>query len=107
MELTEEAIASLKQKHGESLVAAKTPTGEQMVFKKPSKEVWARFQDGLSRDKVSRSVALRCLALDCVVVPSQQEAAALFDAFPGMPGVLSNSIAELAGQSEDLDVKKL
>lgn len=107
MELTEETIASLKQKHGDTLIAVNAPSGVQMVFKKPTKEVWARFQDGLSREKVSRSVALRCLGLDCVVVPSQQEAAALFDEFPGMPGTLSVKLAELAGQTEDLDVKKL
>lgn len=107
MELTDEKIAELKQKHGETLIAVNAPSGVQMVFKKPSKEAWARFQDGLSREKVSRSVALRVLALDCVTFPSQQDAAAVFDEFPGFPGTLSVKLAELAGQTEDLDVKKL
>jgi hypothetical protein len=106
-ELSDEKIAELKQKHGNDLIAVNAPDGSRMVFKKPTKEVWAYFQDGLSKDKIQRSVCLRRLALDCAVLPSPQDASVLFDVYPAFPAVISNQLAELAGQSEDLDVKKL
>jgi hypothetical protein len=45
--------------------------------------------------------------MDCVVMPAPQEAAAVFTKFPGMPTVIAKELSELAGLSDDLDVKKL
>lgn len=108
MELTEQRIAELVQKHGEgALVQIKTPTGVPMVFVKPDKEIWAYYQDSLTRDKIPRTTCFLRLSLDCVVEPGPQEAVALFAKFAGMPTVVAGELSKLAGLSDELDIKKL
>lgn len=106
-ELTPEELADLKQRHGDNLISAHTPNKILMVFKAPSKEIWAYYQDGLSREKVTRTQCFLRLALDCVVRPSQQDAATIFTKYPGMPTALANDIGEMAGLSDELNIKKL
>lgn len=107
MELNAETIAGLKQKHGETLISATAPSGVTMVFKKPSKEVWAYYQNGLTGDKATKNACFLRLSMDCVVLPPQQEASVVFTEFPGMPTAIAKELSELAGLSDELDIKKL
>lgn len=106
-DLSAEDVQALKVRYGEDLISAKAPNGVRMVFKKPSKEIWAYYQNGLTGDKATKNACFLRLSMDCVVVPPQQEAAAVFTKFPGMPTAISKELAELAGLSDELDVKKL
>lgn len=106
-ELSAETIAGLKQKHGETLISVETPDKRLLVFKRPSKEIWAYYQDGLTRDKVTKSACFLRLSMDCVVLPPPQETAVIFGEFPGMPTAIAGELSKLAGLSDELDVKKL
>jgi hypothetical protein len=107
MELSAETIAGLKQKHGDALISATAPSGAVLVFKKPSKEVWAYYQNGLTGDKATQNTCFLRLSMDCVVLPPPQEAAVVFTEFPAMPTVIAKELAKIAGLSDDLDIKKL
>ena len=106
-ELSESAIAELKSRHGDRLVAVTAPNGQTLVLKPPSIDVWGRFQDTVSKDKSSRAVAIRQVVGECVVYPAPAESAALFAAYPAFPSALLGELAELAGQVEELNVVKL
>lgn len=106
-ELTADKIAELKQRHGSELISVTAPDGTTQVYKKPSKVVWSDFIDGLTKEKTTRTACINRLVLSCVVMPSPQDASALFDNYPAFPAVISSKLGEMAGQSEDLDVKKL
>jgi len=108
MELTEEQKAELRQKYGKALIEVETPDGvHTLVFRKPSKQIWAAFQDMAQREKVSHAASLLTLCLDCVVSPPMKEASAIFDEYPGMPVPISAELAKLAGSSPELNIKKL
>lgn len=108
-ELSKEQIADLKAKHGNALISVETPDGAAvLVFKKPSKAVWAAYQENLTREKMSRSNAFLTLVMDCVVLPANGlEASAVFAEFPGMPTAIAGELSKLAGLSDELDIKKL
>jgi hypothetical protein len=94
VELNEELIAELKQKHGNTLIAVISPGGDQIVLRKPAKAVWADFVDNINRDKGSRYACNERLVLSCVCYPATPEAAAVFSEMAGAP-------------DEELAVKKL
>ena len=106
-ELSEAAIAELKSKHGDRLIKVTAPSGDILVLKPPSLEIWGRFQDTVSRDKGSRAVAIRQVVGECVVYPPPPDAAALFAKLPAYPSSLLGELAEMAGQVEELNVVKL
>lgn len=106
-DLAPDEVAALKSKYGEDLISAKAPDRTRMVFKKPSKEIWAYYQNGLTGDKATKNACFLRLCMDCVVLPPQQEAAVVFTKFPGMPTAIAKDLSELAGLSDDLDIKKL
>ena len=107
MELTEQQIAELKQKHGSSLIAVTAPSGEQIVLRKPSKAAWADFVDTVNRDKGSRYACNERLVLSCVVYPETTAAAAVFTEWPAFAQAVSGEVATLAGAQDELAVKKL
>ena len=105
--LSKEKIDALKQRYGDSLFRIEAPNGATMVFRKPPKAVWGEFIDTITRDKASKAACIAKCVLQCVVYPSSEETAAIMDAFPAFPASVNNELAKLAGQSEELDVKKL
>ena len=107
MELTEQQIAELKQKHGGMLMAVEAPDGSTIVIHKPHKADWADFVDTVNRDKASRYTANERLVLKCIAWPSTAEAAAVFNEFPAFAQALSGEVASMAGAQDELKTKKL
>ena len=106
-ELSEAAIAALKQKHGDRLSAVKAPDGTTWVVQRPPKEVWALYMADLTKDRDSASVAHDRLALDCVVHPDRASVASVLREYAAFGSSLSNVLGEMAGLSTDLSAKKL
>lgn len=104
--LSTAAIADLKQKYGDRLSSVKGPDGTRWIVQRPPKAIWALFQQA-AVDNQDRNVTLDTLALDCVVYPERAKVAATLNEYPAYSASLSNALGELAGQSADLDVKKL
>lgn len=105
MALTKDDVEKLKQNHGDELIALDKPM--DMVFKKPSREIWADFQDAVAKDKGSREGAYRRLSIACCVHPSQDDAVTVFDKYPGLPTKIGDALGKLVGLGEEFDVKKL
>ena len=105
MGLTEEQIAQLKRDHGDHLIAVSKPM--EMVFKKPPRQVWADFQDSISKGKGTREAAYRRLCLACAVHPAQSDVAGVFDDMPALPTKVGEELANLVGLGDDFEVKKL
>lgn len=106
-ELSEAAVAALKQKHGaDRLTAVTGPDGNTWVVQRPPKSVWAIFTNDAAADK-DRAVTLERLALDCIVHPDRATAAAVLSEYPAYAAALSEELGRQAGQGTDLNAKKL
>ena len=110
--LDKQTVDALKATYGEDLCVAEGPTVD-LVFRKPSRAVWERYQNKNGNDRADKSAALRELCLACLVYPGSEERGpdyqALRDAFeemPGLPLTIMGELAAMAGLREDL-VKKL
>lgn len=107
-ELTEQRIAELKQKHGEdALIRVPAPDGSPMVFVRPRAEAWIEFIDTSLKDRSSKATAILKCVLECTVHPDRQAASAIFSRYPAFPAAVQGELSKLAGQSDELDVKKL
>lgn len=105
-DLSEAAVQELKAKYpGIDLHAVKVQ-GDTWVLRTPSAESWDAFQSEIFRDK-DRVSALRNYVLDNIVHPKRDEVAAAFSKRPALPTTLSAKLTDLAGASDELDVKKL
>lgn len=105
--MDEAKIEELRATHGK-LLQANTPKG-LMLFKKPSKFVWQRFTNLVSRDSADKHDVIVQLACGCVVHPTEKEARAIFEEYPALPASLSEGLAKLAGAEggEGFEVKAL
>lgn len=100
--------AELKAKHGE-LTLIRSPRGP-LIFKKPTEAVYADYVDNLARDKGSKSMVMKRLALACVVFPPLKDASELLTAYPGLVLKANGVISALAGAEDEggaFDIKKL
>ena len=106
--LTAEAIATIKGQFGSELRAVTTSLGI-IVFRKPTREEWDRWQDknllgkeNASRD--ARELCQSCLAGNCTT----PDMLACLDAQPGLlQGPFMNAVAAMAGLKDESEVKKL
>lgn len=106
-ELSEAAIAALKQKHGaDRLTAVDAPDGTTWVIQRPPKAVWALFTNDAAEGK-DRAVTLERLALDCIVHPDRATVSAVLQEYPAYAANLSEELGRQAGQGVDLNAKKL
>lgn len=105
MGLSEEQITNLKRQHGDALIAVSTPI--EMVFKKPTRELWADFQDNISKGKGTREAAYRRLCTACVVHPSADDVAGVFNDLPALPTKVGEALANLVGLGDEFETKKL
>lgn len=101
VELNDEIITSLKEKHGDKLNSLDFEE-QSVVFKRPSWAVYSRSLDQLTDDDASKSKAIRELVDACVVFPEKDKLKVLLDEYPGMAGTISKAIQKEAG----LDLKK-
>jgi hypothetical protein len=107
VELTEEKIAELKQRHGKTLISVECPGGETVVVRKPTKEEWADFTDSIVRDKTSKHACMERYALQCIVFPERGDAVKLLAEYPAFTASLAGEINKIAGAQDELSVKKL
>lgn len=106
-ELSEAAIAALKQKHGDRLSAVKAPDGTTLVVQRPTKAIWTLFTNDVSKDDIDRAAIIERLVLDCTVHPPRGEAKTVLDEFPAFAATLSSELSKMAGATDRLDAKKL
>jgi hypothetical protein len=104
--LTDDEIQRLKATHGDALVSVEAD-GKDLVFKKPSRAAWADFLDSVTKDRSSKDVAFRRLALACAVQPAAADVSLAFDSYPALPSKVAGELSDLAGGAESFDVKKL
>lgn len=104
--LSDEDIAQLKAEHGPDLVAVESPSGT-LVFKKPSRPIWADFIDSIARDRGSKEVAIRRLVLACAVQPKMADMDRVLEQYPALPAQVLNDLSDLAGTGNAFEVKKL
>lgn len=106
-ELSEAAIAALKQKHGDRLSSVEAPDGTTFIVQRPTKAIWTMFTNEVSKDGSDRATALERFVLDCVVHPERAAVKYLFDEYPAFAASLSGELSKMAGAADTLDVKKL
>lgn len=103
--MTEEELARLRAEHGP--IAIVKAQGLELAFKTPSGPTWEEFQDKVAAgSKVPRGAAFRELCHRCLVLPSREEAQAVFERLPALPAKISNTLADLAGAEAEIEVKK-
>lgn len=90
MELTEEIIAELKQKHGNHLSAVEVG-GQVLVFRRPTRHEWDMHVDIVSADRKETSKSSRVLTNNCCVWPDK---AAYEAALNEEPAALTNSMMQ-------------
>lgn len=104
--LTTDDIEKLKAEHGPDLIAVSSPKGD-LVFKRPSRAVWTDFIDSLAKDRASKEVVIRRLALACAVQPAADKMVEIFETYPALPANIVNELSDLAGTGATFEVKKL
>jgi hypothetical protein len=104
--LDKEAVDKIKAEHGKELVSVEV-NGQDYVFKKPSRTVWTDFIDSVTKDRSSKEIAIRRLALACAVYPKTEDVIQVFEAYPALPAKVTAELSDLAGQADSFDVKKL
>lgn len=87
-DLTQEKIADLKAKHGETLTAVEG-TAAWLVFRKPTRHEYDRYIDKVTVDRGQTRSATWELAQACLVDPNAQ---ALTDAMDSEPAILLSDI---------------
>lgn len=97
MELTQEVIDELKQKHGAALCAVEVG-GQTLVFRKPTSAEWDRHVDTVRSDPKETSRSTRVLTNNCCVWPSLAAWETAVAAEPAAPvNSMMAAINELVG----------
>jgi len=101
-------IAKLKAENGPELRAVRTPIGF-IVFKKPMRDAWDRWQDKNLVSKATASTDARELCQECLATGcTSDEFRAALDAKPGLlQGEFMSAIGDMAGWNDKFEVKKL
>lgn len=102
------SVDDLKAEHGEVCVV--NSRGGQMVFKPPPSAEYERFQDAIGNTgKKGSSIgpASRNLCLACVLIPSKDEARAIFAKQPALPLKVADILADMAGADADVEIQKV
>lgn len=106
-ELSEAAIAALKQKHGDRIARLPTPDGSTLIVQRPTKAIWVLFTNDVGRDDCDRAALIERLVLDCAVYPDRAQVKALLDEYPAFAAGASGELSKMAGATDKLDAKKL
>lgn len=100
--LLEQQLDKLRQEH--VTVAGYPVDGELVAIRKPSHGEYARYVDRVAGGKGSVTLAMKELALACLIRPEQHEdKRALLEKWPGLITTLSSRAVELANS----EVKEL
>lgn len=96
---TQEQIDELKAKHGDKLHAVDfdDPVEATILFKRPSKAVWGRYVDNVSRDTESKTRLGTELVESCVVFPEEAELKQLLADAPGLVLSIVGAISDASG----------
>jgi hypothetical protein len=97
-------IDELRKAHpGKALARVKTQGKEYFVVA-PARADWHAFLEALGDPRRSR-VSMENLATKCVVDPSPEQVAALFEKKPGLAVKLSEAIGKLAGIDDEAEIE--
>ncbi len=97
-------IDALKAKHGE--IYELSACGEIVIIRKPSKAAYNKYRTYLFDDE-RRHTAMETLLTDCVVDPDKESFFAIIDRLPGLAETFGSECARLAGNTKQVEVKKL
>lgn len=108
MQLSEETIEDLKQKHGDKLIAVSSKSGDVLVFRAPKRLEYDRWMD--TREEKG-TVAAVTLAKQTIVHPGRDELMRVLEEQPAIlmcKGGIFDAISMLAGlEDEAVEIKKL
>lgn len=109
--LTEEQIQQYKQEHGK-LVQITIPgedgaDGQLLLFKRAAPNVWADYQEAISKEKGTNTAAFRRLSYACAVYPDAKGLEPIFREYPALPTRIALQITNISGQGDEFEVKKL
>lgn len=106
-ELTEAKIAELKSAN-KGLHCLTVEGFGDFVFKRPSRQAYDMWRDGLNQPDAQRSTLARQLAQHCLVFPAWADLIGLLDAMPGLlAGEVLDACTKDTGLTERFEVKKL
>jgi hypothetical protein len=101
MAITTQEIEALDAAHGRTAVVRAKRGEWEVVFRKPKRMEWKRFQGAKDTPE-----ALEQLCKTLVVFPSKEAFDALLEEWPGLPVAAAEAIGELAGVSSKEDTGK-
>lgn len=99
-----DVLDNLKSLHGDVWTVEAGP--HVFAFKAPSQGAYDRCIGTMADNKKLAPSALRQLALDCIVHPSREEAAAIFAKRPGVASLVASDCLRVAGEEEAEKAKK-
>ena len=98
-------VAEWKANFGR-VIAIEEPV--EMVFRKPSRQVWSEFLEAVTKQKGTNEMAYRRLCIACCLYPrTVQEVEQIFEDYPGLSLTMGDEIGEIAGHKGQVSVKKL
>lgn len=102
--MDEATIEALKTKHGE--IYEISACGETVIVRKPPKAAYNKYRTYLFDDE-RRHTAMEALLTDCVIYPDKESLFAMLDRLPGLAETFGSECARLAGNTKQVEVKKL
>lgn len=104
-----ELSAGLESSHGEHVEFDGRKHGV-FAFTKPSRAVWARFQNDVNKPKPDLQVAFDTLVVSCLVYPEapegQAKLLAMFEDYPASSTEIGGELSKLATGGEAVRVGK-
>ncbi len=102
--ITADKVREWKAEHGR-IIAIDDP--EEMVFRKPTRAIWADFLESVAKAKGTHDGAYRRMCLACLLYPEQEKAEHIFNEYAALTVTVGDALAELAGHRGVVDIKKL
>ena len=108
--MTEEELQTklkgFEDAHGDILVVKVPRTETRLVFKMPPLEDYEMFQLEIQNDEPTPGSVFRQLCLTCVVMPTAEELASVFQKMPALPIKIASALGKMAGGNVEIEVGK-
>ena len=106
--VNEQTIQDWKTKYSKvyKLAAEDQGTELEVYIKKPTRQIFNRFQDAIGAKK-SIGDASRQLIFDVLLAPDKDELIKIFEEKPGLVTALGNKVSDIVGLSANFTVTEL
>jgi hypothetical protein len=102
--LEQNAIDELKRRHG--TLREWTCSGETVIVREPTKIAYDKFRDWQD-DPIRKGSACEAFVTDCVVYPDASGVMGMLERKPGLADTFAIKLSILAGNTRDVQEKKL